>query len=96
MDRVTSSVAVEDEADGQTCGESPWLLDRFLLSRLLLGALSEEEQRQLLVRLLRADAVSRREIKPFLEPFVVDEAGPFRRGAGARSRRRGGARLSTG
>ena len=74
MDRVESAVAVEDEAGGQMCGESPWPIDRFLLSRLLLGALSEEEQRQLLVRLLRADAVSRREIRPFLEPFVVDDS----------------------
>lgn len=49
-------------------------LDRFLVSRLLLGALSEHEQRQLLVRLLRADAALRREIKPFLEPFVVDDS----------------------
>jgi hypothetical protein len=48
-------------------------LDRFLVSRLLLGALSEHEQRQLLVRLLRADAATRREIAPFLEPFVVED-----------------------
>lgn len=54
-------------------------LDRFLVSRLLLGALSEHEQRQLLVRLLRADAAMREEIAPFLAPFVVEEGERFGR-----------------
>ena len=54
-------------------------LDRFLVSRLLLGALSEHEQRLLLVRLLHADAALRAEISPFLEAFLVDDDGRFRR-----------------
>lgn len=54
-------------------------LDRFLVSRLLLGALSEHEQRQLLVRLLRADAALREEMAPYLEPFVVAENELFGR-----------------
>lgn len=54
-------------------------LDRFFVSRLLLGALSEHEQRRLLVRLLRADAALRREIEPFLAPFVAEDHEPFAR-----------------
>lgn len=54
-------------------------LDRFFVSRLLLGALSEHEQRRLLVRLLQADAALREEIAPFLEPFVVAESERFGR-----------------
>lgn len=54
-------------------------LDRFFVSRLLLGALSEHEQRLLLVRLLRADPSLRQEIAPFLEPFVVDDHDRFGR-----------------
>lgn len=54
-------------------------LDRFFVSRLLLGALSEHEQRRLLVRLLRADAALREEIGPFLEPLVVEDHQRFAR-----------------
>lgn len=49
-------------------------LDRFLVSRLLLGALSEHEQRRLLLRLLRSDSGLRREITPFLKSFVAGVA----------------------
>ncbi len=50
-------------------------LDRFLVSRLLLGALSEHEQRRLLLRLLRSDSGLRWEITPFLRSFVAGDAG---------------------
>lgn len=45
-------------------------LDRFFVSRLLLGALTEHEQRLLLVRLIHADAQFRAEIAPLLQPFA--------------------------
>lgn len=48
-------------------------LDRFWVSRLLLGALSEHEQRALLVQLLRFDSDLRQGMTPFLQPFVVDD-----------------------
>lgn len=48
-------------------------LDRFWVSRLLLGALSEHEQRALLVRLLRLDANLRRDMAPFLQPFALGD-----------------------
>lgn len=48
-------------------------LDRFWVSRLLLGALSEHEQRALLVRLLRLDGDLRKGMTPYLQAFVVDD-----------------------
>lgn len=46
-------------------------IDPAFVSRLLLGALSEHEQRMLAVRLLRADAAFRLEVRAVVEPFTM-------------------------
>jgi hypothetical protein len=49
-------------------------IDREMLSRLLIGALTEHEQRMLVVRLLRLDPQLRLQLVSLLEPFEVFDA----------------------
>lgn len=49
-------------------------IDRGMLSRLLIGALTEHEQRMLVVRLLRLDPQLRLQMLSLLEPFEVFDA----------------------
>lgn len=46
-------------------------IDSALVGRLLMGALSEHEQRLLAMRLLRCDETFRREIRPHLDAFEM-------------------------